>query len=155
MTGSWRPRFIIILLAVVGIFCLTGPANAQVAVDTLLGNVSDESGAAIPGATITATEVRTNISRTAVSNQAGSYTFSNTPPGIYRVEGELVGFKKFTRENVEVSVNTTIRVDIQLAVGTLEESVIVTGEAPMLQTDRTDTGRIIESTQITQMPLGW
>jgi hypothetical protein len=117
--------------------------------------VTDESGGAIPGATITATEVRTNISRTAVSNAAGAYTFTNTSPGTYRVEGELVGFKKFTRENVEVSVNTTIRVDIQLAVGTLEESVVVTGEAPMLQTDRTDTGRIIESTQITQMPLGF
>src|SRR5262245_60831139 len=142
MIGSRRPMFIVILLAVVGIFSVTGPAAAQVAVGTLLGNVSDESGGAIPGATITATEVRTNISRTAVSNQAGAYTFNNTPPGIYRVEGELVGFKKFTRENVEVSVNTTIRVDIQLAVGTLEESVIVTGEAPMLQTDRTDTGRI-------------
>ena len=87
--------------------------------------------------------------------EAGTYTFTNTPPGTYRVEGELVGFKKFTRENVEVSVNTTVRVEISLAVGTLEESVIVTGEAPMLQTDRTDTGRIIESTQITQMPLGF
>ncbi len=74
---------------------------------------------------------------------------------MYRVDGELVGFKKFTRENVEVSVNTTVRVEIVLAVGQLEESVIVTGEAPMLQTDRTDTGRIIESTQITQMPLGF
>ena len=150
-----RPMLLVLLLATVGVFGLANHAAAQVAVGTLLGNVSDESGAAIPGATITATEVRTNISRTAISNQAGSYTFNNTPPGIYKVEGELVGFKKFTRENVEVSVNTTIRVDIQLAVGTLEESVVVTGEAPMLQTDRTDTGRIIESTQITQMPLGF
>ena len=74
---------------------------------------------------------------------------------MYRVDGELVGFKKFSREGVEVSVNTTVRVEIVLAVGQLEESVIVTGEAPMLQTDRTDTGRIIESTQITQMPLGF
>jgi hypothetical protein len=56
---------------------------------------------------------------------------------------------------VEVNVNTTVRVDIHLAVGELEESVIVTGEAPMLQTDRTDTGRIIESTQITQLPLAF
>jgi hypothetical protein len=130
-------------------------AAAQVAVGTLLGNVTDESGGAVPGATITATEVRTNISRTAVSNEAGRYTFTNTPPGIYRVDGELVGFRKFSRENVEVSVNTTVRVDISLGVGELEESVIVTGEAPMLQTDRTDTGRIIESAQITQMPLGF
>ena len=120
------PLRVATILAVIGIFCSTGQAAAQVAVGTLLGNVTDESGAAIPGATITATEVRTNLSRTTVSNQAGAYTFTNTSPGTYRVEGELVGFKKFTRENVEVSVNTTIRVDMSLAVGTLEESVIVT-----------------------------
>ena len=64
---------------------------------------------------------------------------------MYRVEGELVGFRKFSRDNVEVSVNTTVRVDIALTVGALEESVTVTGEAPMLQTDRTDTGRVIQS----------
>ena len=109
----------------------------------------------MPGATVTATETRTNITRTAVSNAAGNYSFNNLAPGVYRVDGELVGFKKFSREGVEVSVNTTVRVEIVLAVGQLEESVIVTGEAPMLQTDRTDTGRIIESAQITQMPLGF
>ncbi len=155
MTGTRFPLRVISTLAVLGILFAPAHTTAQVAVGTLLGNVTDESGAAIPGATITATETRTNISRTTTSNQAGAYTFTNTPPGTYRVEGELIGFKKFTRENVEVSVNTTIRVEISLAVGTLEESVIVTGEAPMLQTDRTDTGRIIESTQITQMPLGF
>jgi hypothetical protein len=144
-----------VVIAALAIMSLPDGAVAQVAVGTLLGNVTDTSGGAVPGATITATEVRTNISRTAVSNEAGNYTFSNLAPGLYRVDGELVGFRKFSRENVEVSVNTTIRVDISLAVGELEESVIVTGEAPMLQTDRTDTGRIIESTQITQMPLGF
>jgi hypothetical protein len=56
---------------------------------------------------------------------------------------------------VEVNVNTTVRVDISLKIGELSESVMVTGEAPMLQTDRTDTGRIIQSEQITQMPLGF
>ena len=155
MTGLRPLLRVVSALAVFGMLFAPAHAAAQVAVGTLLGNVTDESGAAIPGATITATEVRTNISRTTVSNQAGAYTFTNTSPGTYRVEGELIGFKKFTRENVEVSVNTTIRVEISLAVGTLEESVIVTGEAPMLQTDRTDTGRIIESAQITQMPLGF
>ena len=56
----------------------------------------DESGGAVPGATVTAHEVRTNISRTAVSNEAGNYTFTNLASGVYRVEGELVGFRKFT-----------------------------------------------------------
>jgi hypothetical protein len=128
---------------------------AQGAVGALVGNVRDASGAAVPGATITATETRTNISRHTVSNEAGNYTFSNLPPGLYRVEGELVGFKKFTRDSIDVAVNTTIRVDVPLVVGELEESVTVTGEAPMLQTDRTDTGRIIESTQIVQLPLAF
>src|SRR3989338_3974020 len=128
---------------------------AQGAVGTLLGNVRDESGSAVPGATITATEVRTNISRHAQSNESGHYTFTNLAPGLYRVDCELVGFRKFSREALDVNVNTTVRVDIGLIVGQLEESVTVTGEAPMLQTDRSDTGRIIDSTQITQMLLGF
>jgi hypothetical protein len=147
--------FVVAVLAVFGILSMPGDAAAQSQVGTLVGNVRDESGGAIPGATVTAREVRTNISRTAVSNEAGNYTFTNVASGVYRIEGELVGFKKFTRDNVEVSVNTTVRVDIALSVGALEESVIVTGEAPMLQTDRTDTGRVIQSEQITQMPLGF
>ena len=147
--------FAVAVLAVSGILSMPGDAAAQAAVGALVGNVRDESGGAVPGATVTALEVRTNISRTAVSNQAGNYVFTNLASGVYRIEGELVGFRKFTRDNVDVSVNTTVRVDIALTVGELEESVTVTGEAPMLQTDRTDTGRIIESTQITQMPLGF
>ncbi len=155
MTGTRFPVRVVSTLAVLGILFAPVHAVAQVAVGTLVGSVRDDTGGGVPGATVTATETRTNITRTAVSNESGNYSFNNLAPGVYRVDGELVGFKKFSREGVEVSVNTTVRVEIVLAVGQLEESVIVTGEAPMLQTDRTDTGRIIESTQITQMPLGF
>src|SRR5215213_6160863 len=154
MTGRLILR-VVTTLAVLGILFAPVHAAAQVAVGTLVGAVRDDSGGGVPGATATATETRTNIARTAVSNAAGNYSFNNLAPGVYRVDGELVGFKKFARDGVEVSVNTTVRVEIVLEVGQLEESVIVTGEAPMLQTDRTDTGRIIESAQITQMPLGF
>ncbi len=147
--------FAVAVLALFGILSMPGDAGAQSQVGTLVGNVRDESGGAIPGVTVTALEVRTNISRTAVSNEAGNYTFTNLASGVYHVVGELVGFRKFSRDNVEVSVNTTVRVDIALTVGALEESVTVTGEAPMLQTDRTDTGRVIQSEQITQMPLAF
>jgi len=152
------PRFlfrIVLIFTVLGALFLPDSAVAQVANGALVGNVKDESGAAVPGATITAVETRTNISRTAISNEGGNYSFNNLSAGVYRVEGELVGFRKFARENVEVDVNTTVRVDIQLSVGALAESVLVTGEAPMLQTDRTDTGRIIQSEQIAQMPLAF
>jgi hypothetical protein len=146
---------LVAILAMVGLLFTPADAAAQAANGALVGNVKDESGAAVPGATITAIETRTNISRTAVSNETGNYSFNNLASGIYRVEAELVGFTKSAREGVEVNVNTTVRVDISLKIGELSESVMVTGEAPMLQTDRTDTGRIIQSEQITQMPLGF
>ena len=147
-TGAFALAWLVVLL-------LPSLAAAQAANGTLLGTVMDESGAGVPGATVTATEVQTNIPRTAVSNSTGYYTFTNLPSGVYRVEGELQGFKKFVREGVEVKVNTTVRVDIGLSVGALTESVTVQAETPTLQTDRTDTGRIIEGEQIAQMPLGF
>jgi hypothetical protein len=143
------------LLALGLVVALASTAAGQAAHGTLLGNVRDETGGAVPGATITAIEVQTNIARTTVSNETGYYTFTNLPPGVYRVEGELQGFKKFLRDGVEVRVNTTVRVDVALSVGALTESVTVSGETPLLQTDRTDTGRIIEGDQIVQMPLGF
>ena len=144
-------------LALIAAIAVSFPskASAQAANGTLLGNVRDESGSAVPGATVTLIEVQTNSSRTTVSNETGYYTFTNLPPGVYRVESELQGFKKFVRESVEVHVNTTVRVDVTLNVGALTESVNVTAETPLLQTDRTDTGRIIEGDQIAQMPLGF
>jgi hypothetical protein len=153
-----RPARILLaasVAALVTTLLFPSAARAQAANGTLLGNVRDESGGAVPGATITATETRTNIDRSVVSNETGYYTFTNLPPGVYRVEGELQGFKKFVREGVEVKVNTTVRVDVTLAVGALTEAVTVSGETPILQTDRTDTGRIIEGEQIAQMPLGF
>jgi hypothetical protein len=105
------------VLAVFGILSMPVDAAAQAANATLVGNVRDETGGAVPGATVTLHEMRTNISRTAVSNDAGNYTFTNLAPGVYRVEGELVGFRKFSRDNVDVNVNTTVRVDIALTVG--------------------------------------
>ncbi len=130
-------------------------AAAQAVAGTLLGNVRDESAAAVPGTTVTAVEVNTNISRTAVSNETGYYIFSNLKDGTYRVEAELQGFKKFVREGVKVDVNTTVRVDVSLGVGDLTETVTVAAETPALQTDRTDTGRIIEAKQVAEMPLGF
>ena len=128
-------------------------AAAQAVTGTLLGNITDSSGAAVPGVSVTATEVQTNVSRTTVSNEAGHYTFSSLPNGKYTVSSELQGFKKVIRPNVEVEVNTTIRVDMTLEVGAMTEAVNVMAESPVLQTDRTDTGRILDSKFISEMPL--
>ena len=130
-------------------------AAAQAVNGTLLGNITDSSGAAVPGVTVTATEVQTNISRSTLSNEAGHYTLSSLPNGKYTVSSELQGFKKVIRQNVEVEVNTTIRVDMALEVGAVTEAVTVAAESPVLQTDRTDTGRILDSKFIEDMPLSF
>jgi Carboxypeptidase regulatory-like domain/TonB dependent receptor-like, beta-barrel len=128
---------------------------AQAVKGSLVGNVSDSSNLAVPGATVTITEVNTNISYNTITNENGYYVFSNLKDGTYRVVGELTGFKKMVREGVEVPVNATVRVDLKMEVGAIEESITVVGESPLLQTDRADTGRLIESVQLTQVPLSF
>src|SRR5215217_8882826 len=144
--SSWGAcRRIGLALALLSGLLLTVPshASAQAVTGTLLGNVTDTTGAAVPGATVTARETQTNVSRTAVTNETGHYIFSSLQNGTYAVEAELQGFKKILREGVEVKVNTTVRVDLKLEVGQLNETVEVAADTPLLQTDRTDTGRII------------
>jgi Carboxypeptidase regulatory-like domain len=150
---SLATRLVTAAALAVGLCAIPSGAAAQAVTGTLLGNITDSSGGSVPGVSVTATEVQTNISRTTVSNEAGHYTFSSLPNGKYSVSAELQGFKKVIRQNVEVEVNTTIRVDMMLEVGAMTEAVNVQAESPVLQTDRTDTGRILDSKFISEMPL--
>jgi Carboxypeptidase regulatory-like domain/TonB dependent receptor len=128
---------------------------AQAIKGTLLGTVTDSQGATVPGATVTITETGTNVARTAATNASGHYIFPNLKDGTYRVSAEVPGFRKVVRNGVIVAVDTTVRVDFALQVGELTEEVAVVGAAAPLQTDRADTGRLLESTQITQLPLSF
>ena len=138
-----------------GVLALAPTVHAQAVRGTLLGSIADTSGSAVPGATVTATDQGTSISSTTVTNQDGFYTFPNLKDGIYRVEAELAGFKKVVRENVRVDVNTTMRADLTLEAGAVTEVLTVSADPPPLQSDRTDTGRIIQGEQIAAMPLGF
>ena len=145
-----------LLLALVWTLLLTSASQAQAVKGALLGTISDTSGAAAAGATVTATETRTNISVNTVTNNDGNYVFANIKDGVYRVEATLKGFKKVVRDNVTVDVNTTVRVDLALQVGELTETVTIeAGAAAILQTDRADTGRLLESKQVSELPLGF
>ena len=144
----------IVLLAALACAALAGTAAAQAVRGTLLGTVHDAQGAAVPGATVTAIETQTNISRSVVTNQSGNYVFANMKDGLYRVAAELTGFKKFSRDGVDVKVNSTVRVDVVLEVGNMEETVEVVQETPLLVTDRADTGRTIEGREVQALPLG-
>src|SRR5688572_24016370 len=93
------------LLAWLVTVLLAPPLWAQAVTGTLLGSVTDAEGLAIPGATVTITEVNTNIKTTAVTNENGNYVFASLRNGTYRVEAELTGFKKAIRDGVTVQVN--------------------------------------------------
>jgi hypothetical protein len=86
-------------------------AHAQVLYGSIVGNVTDASGAALPGATITITSKETNLSRTGISNESGNYSFTNVLAGTYEVKVTLQGFKEYLKTDVPVSVNTVSRVD--------------------------------------------
>ena len=142
------------LALLLAVACLPVAAHAQATRGTILGTITDQTGAAMPGVTVVITETRTNVSHDTVTNETGNFTFPNIPDGIYNIKAELQGFKTVVREGIRLAVNTSIRVDLALAVGELAETVTVSGETPLLQTDRTDTGRMLESIQVTAMPLG-
>ncbi len=128
--------------------------RAQVLKGQILGTIQDKTGAVMPGVKITVTETTTNFQRTAETNEAGNFFFVNLDPGDYRVEAEKEGFSKALRSGVALQPNTTARVDFDLAPGAVTQTIDVSGTAaPLLQTDRADTGGKIESKQLQQMPL--
>ena len=116
MHGSRLIRRIIPLALVALVWAgLPAPAHAQATRGTILGTITDQTGAALPGATVIATETRTNVSHNTVTNETGNFTFPNIPDGIYNVKAEIQGFKTVVREGIRLAVNTSIRVDLALA----------------------------------------
>ena len=120
---------------------------------TLLGTVTDSSGAIVANAKITATEAKTGAVHESVSNGSGNYTFPDLKPGTYVVTAEAKGFKKETHENIDVLINSSTRVDFTVQPGSVSETVLVTAAPPLLQTDRADISNKIEAQQISDLPL--
>ncbi len=143
------------LFSVLALVCLTGIAYSQAVNGTLVGSVSDASGALVANAKVTLTATQTGIAQSGQSNQSGNFSFPNLQPGIYRVEVESAGFRKAIVDQIDVLVNSTARADVTLQPGQINESVSVTAEAAALQTDRADTGRKIETRTLADMPLAY
>jgi Carboxypeptidase regulatory-like domain len=129
-------------------------AFGQAVNGTLLGTVTDASGATVAGAKITATQTSTGSVHQSTSNDSGNYTFPDLPPGNYNVTVEATGFKKATQEKIDLVSNSATRVDIALQTGNVSETVLVTEAPPLLQTDRADISTKIETEEVVDMPLG-
>ena len=128
-------------------------AFGQAVNGSLVGTVTDSSGALVLNAKVALTETRTGIAQSTATNQSGNYSFPALPPGSYRVEVELAGFRKAVRAGIDVLVNSTMRADFELTPGAVTEVVNVSADAAILQTDRSDTGRKIETRQLADLPL--
>ena len=130
---------------VVSVLLLPQQIWGQAVSATLLGTVTDKSGAAVPNATVQILEVTTGITHSGVTNGSGNYTFPDLTPGTYTVTANAQGFEKETRPNIDVVVNTSTRVDFALTPGSISQTVTVTGAPPIMQTDRADVSMNLES----------
>jgi hypothetical protein len=132
----------------------SSPVMGQAVNATLLGTVTDSSGATVANAKVTITETNTGISHTSQTNESGNYIFPDLPPGTYRVIAEQTGFKRESRAGIDLVVNSTERVDLVLQPGNMSETVTVEAETPILQTERADTGRKLDTVLTENIPLG-
>ncbi len=132
---------------------LSGTLRAQNTYGSTVGTITDHSGAVIGGATVTLTNVDTGDKRTATTNGSGDYEFLNIPPGNYRIDVEDTGFKHFTRTNILVLVQGSTRVDAALDLGDISQTVQVTSQAPLLETQQATVGQAVAGRAVTELPL--
>jgi len=138
----------------VAVFLATPLILAQTAsTGALTGTVSDPSGAVVPGVDIVVTNEATGEVRRGVTSNAGVFYIPLLPPGSYRLEASLVGFKSSVRSGLVISVTETTRVNIQLSVGDLSETVEVTAAGALLQTDSAALGRVADERLVSSLPL--
>src|SRR5215472_14256871 len=119
----------------------------------ITGLVTDSSGGVLVGAEVTVTNPQTSFTRTENTNDSGLYTFLNLLPGLYNVKVSAQGFQGAIRNNVELQVQQTARIDFQLHVGAVSEAVEVQGGAPLLATENATVGTVIDNQRIVELPL--
>ena len=127
--------------------------TAQVAQAELRGTVLDESGAALPGATITATHVDTGTVRNTVTTATGTYLMPALPIGAYRVVAELAGFGSLAKEGIRLAVGDTAALDFTLKVATVAETITVQGESPLIDTKKSELSGKVEQRQVDGLPV--
>ena len=129
------------------------PAVAQQGQSSVQGRVLDESGLALPGATIVVTHQESGMFRQVVSNPDGSYYVTGVLPGAYRITADLTGFKKYEQPDVLLQIGNTTTLDIKLMLGGLEESVTVQGESPLVDVTSKQIGANIGQAELNALPI--
>lgn len=150
---TWNGNFVGLIWLVALCVLLPIPLHAQSFYGSIVGTVTDASGALVADATVTATNVATGEAQTIKSDSEGKYSFVNLLPASYTVEVTKTNFKRYVRENVDVAVGAVVRIDSGLTVGNVDETVQVTTASPLLQTETSSLNQEVDSTVVAQEPL--
>lgn len=142
-----------IAAALVATLLLASAAHAQVATGTILGNVKDSSGAAVPGASVTATNLGTQFARTTTTDASGQYALRLLPLGDYKLEVTLTGFKNFAQTGILLEVGRTARIDAVIEPGVVAEVVTIVGDAPLVETNSAALSRTVGQNEVLNLPL--
>jgi len=142
-----------IMLFVCAVFSVAGLASAQTITASITGNATDQTGASVPGGTVTATNTETNVRTTTTTNDGGIYTFPFLRVGNYTITVESKGFKKSVVGPFTVEANQIARIDVKLELGDITQTVEVTEVGALLQTETQATGDTLSSTKLTSIPL--
>jgi Carboxypeptidase regulatory-like domain/TonB dependent receptor len=126
---------------------------AQSTTGRILGTLTDQSGAAVAGATVVVTDIQRGTSRTVTTDESGYYALPDLPPGTYKIHVEVRGFKTVERPNVQIEVASDVRADFSLQPGQVSETVTITEEVPLLNTTSATLGGTLSNKEINDLPL--
>jgi hypothetical protein len=137
----------------IAVCLLAAAAFGQGVNSSIVGTATDATGAVVPGLQVTATNIKTGVRSTAVTDGTGSYRMPYLQPGQYQLEAEMPGFKRFVRQNITLELDRELRLDVALETGQNTESVNVTAEAPLVQTETGALSTTVENRQVVNLPL--
>ena len=118
----------------------------------LRGAIRDNAGSILPGVTLTLINEATNVSRTTVTNDAGEYVFERIDPGKYRVAATFSGFKKTDRADVLIETQQQVTLDLTMTIGDVAETVLITGDVPLMETSTASTGTVLSKQLLADLP---
>ncbi|MBC7901442.1 MAG: TonB-dependent receptor [Saprospiraceae bacterium] len=141
------------LLVLIATFCLSAFAQAGVSTSEIRGRIADPNGAVVNGATVTATDADKGVTRTATTDSDGEYRFLSLPPGTYQIRVEASGFSSQVKNAIQVTVGQTADQNFALQIGDATATVEVTGDPPVIETDRSQQSTTINERYIRDLPI--
>ncbi len=127
--------------------------HAQATSGAINGTLTDQSGGVVSGTQVTVTNIGTSENRVVTTNDAGFYQVNNLPPGNYRVTVQKQGFKQLVREPIDLQVDSTLQINLELSVGSDTEKVVVTASTPLLQAETSSLGAVVDERETNEIPL--